>query len=242
MDAEGNPVIDVSISYGFGEDNRYALENIPQKIQLASYKYDSFMRMKDKISKAISRRHTRVNVVHLPLDTLRRKYSEIHDMIKFCFNELGTWKYVIHPNKGIGDFVGLFEQKWADEGIRLCIETFQYRKKKAIRSPLDIMEWCIRIPVVDMTIDTSHIEEIWMDHRIMKTLLQYTSVIHLSNKSRKLGQHLPFNHPEGDLNLVGFVRDLKYRYKWEGDLVLEYMPEHKHKLVKNKDYIERLLA
>ena len=43
MDAQGNPIIDVCISYGFGEDNRYALEAIPNKIQLAIYKFDLFM-------------------------------------------------------------------------------------------------------------------------------------------------------------------------------------------------------
>ena len=107
------------------------------------------------------------------------------------------------------------------------------------------MEWCIHYPeVLKMVIDTSHIEEIWMSHMIMPTLLRHTSVIHLSNQSKEkaIGKHLPFNHPEGMFNLVSFVRMLKHNYKWEGDLVLEYMPEYKHKLVKNKEYIERLLA
>ena len=242
MDAQGNPIIDVCISYGFGEDNRYALETIPNKIQLAIYKYDLFMGMRQDVSKAISRKHTRVKVVHLPLDTLRRSFSDIIALMDFCFNEFGCCKYVIHPNKNIQAFIYNFLQ-WETEGRVLCIETFPYRKKKQIRSPLDIMEWCIHYPdSLKMVIDTSHIEEIWMSHMIMPTLLRHTSVIHLSNKSRGLGQHLPFNHPDGDFNLVSFVRKLKHNYKWEGDLVLEYMPEHKCKLVKNKEYIERLLA
>jgi len=242
MDAEGNPVIDVCISYGFGEGNRYALENIPNKIQLAVYKYDLFMDMKETISKAISRKHTRVKVVHLPLDTLRRSASDIFALMDFCFNEFGCMKYVVHPNKNIQGFIYSFLQR-ETEGRKLCIETFPYKKKKHIRSPLDIMEWCIHYPeALKMVIDTSHIEEIWMSHMIMPTLLRHTSVIHISNKSKQLGQHLPFNHPDGDFNLVSFVRKLKHNYKWEGDLVLEYMPDYKNKLVKNKDYIERLLA
>jgi len=244
MDADGNPVIDVCISYGFGEDNRYALDKIPHKIQLAIYKYDLFMGMKETISKSISKRHARVKVVHLPLDTLRRNFSDIIALIDFCFNEFGCMKYVIHPNKNIQGFIYNFLQ-WETEGRTLCIETFPYRNKKHIRSPLDIMEWCIHYhEALQMVIDTSHIEEIWMNHMIMPTLLKHTSVIHLSNQSKEksIGKHLPFNHPKGMFNLVGFVRDLKYRYKWEGDLVLEYMPEYQDKLVKNKDYIERLLA
>jgi len=245
MDTNGNPVIDVSISYGFGEDNRYALDNIPQKIQLAIYKYDLFMGMKEDISKTISKTHTHVKVVHLPLDTLRKNPKDINNLIEFCFNEFGCFKYVIHPNKGIDHFVYQFMHRWEMQGLILCLETFPYKNKKMIRSPLDIMEWCIKYPpVVHMVIDTSHIEEIWMNYMIMTTLLKYTSVIHLSNQSkdRKIGKHLPINHPDGIFNLVGFVRDLKYRYKWEGDLVLEYMPDHKNKLIKNRDYIERLLV
>ena len=244
MDQNGNPVIDVCISCGFGEDNRYALKNIPHKIQLAIYKYDLFMGMKETISKAISRAHTRVKVVNLPLDTLRRSFSDIIVLMNYCFNEFGCMKYVVHPNKNIEKFIYSFLQ-WETQGIELLLETFPYRNKKAIRSPLDIMEWCIHYPSsLEMVIDTSHIEELWMNHMVLTSLLKYTSVIHLSNQSREkaIGKHLPFNHPKGIFNLVGFVRDLKYRYKWEGDLVLEYMPEHKHKLVKNKDYIERLLA
>ena len=237
-------MINVSISYGFGEGNRYALDRIPQKIQLALYKYDLFMEMKEDISKAISRTHTHVKVVHLPLDTLRRSFSEIIELMNFCFNEFGCMKYVVHPKKRIEDFIYSF-LLCETEGIQLLLETFPFRNKKAIRTPIDIMEWCIHYPsALQMVIDTSHIEEIWMNYMIMGTLLKHTSVIHLSNQSREkaIGKHLPFNHPKGIFNLVGFVRDLKYRYKWEGDLVLEYMPEHKHRLIKNRDYIERLLA
>lgn len=245
MDSEGNPVIDVCISCGFGEDNRYALDinnRIPEKIQLAVYKYDVFMDIKEDIVKAISRHHTHVKVVHLPLDTLRRSFTDINTLIKFCFNEFGCLKYVVHPNKFIEAFIYKFLYKWEIEGVTLCVETFPYRNKKKIRTPIDIMEWCIRYPGLNMVIDTSHIEEIWMNHMIMPSLLKYTSVIHLSNKSKEFGQHLPFNHPKGIHNLVKFVRDLKYNYKWNGDLVLEYMPEYQHKLIKNRDYIERLLA
>jgi len=237
-------VINVSISYGFGEGNRYALDRIPQKIQLALYKYDLFMEMKEDISKAISRTHTHVKVVHLPLDTLRRSFSEIIELMNFCFNEFGCMKYVVHPNKRIEAFIYSFLQ-WETEGIQLLLETFPFRNKKAIRTPIDIMEWCIHYPEsLQMVIDTSHIEELWMSYMVMPSLLKHTSVIHLSNQSKEkaIGKHLPFNDPRGMFNLVGFVRDLKYRYKWEGDLVLEYMPEHKHRLIKNRDYIERLLA
>ena len=91
-----------------------------------------------------------------------------------------------------------------------------------------------------MCLDTSHTEDIWFDHRIMSYLLKYTSVIHLSNRAQR-AQHLPFNSEKGDLQLVGFVRELKYKYNWSGDIVLEYMPEYQDKLIKNLMYLRRLI-
>jgi hypothetical protein len=93
-----------------------------------------------------------------------------------------------------------------------------------------------------MTLDTTHIEDVWYDHKIIRFLLQYTSVIHLSNRASGIGEHLPFNHVKGELPLIKFVRELKYQYKWSGDIVLEYMPEYHDKLIKNAKYLERLLA
>ena len=235
-------MIDVSISYGFGEGNRQYRETIPDKIQLAIYKYDIFWELKEDALKALENAGTDVRVIHLPLDTSRREKKEIMELIEFGVLKLGCTRFVIHPNKNIYQFVDHF-LKSSFPMCQLCVETFQWRKKKEIRGPLEILELCVnKFPKIAMTLDTSHIESIWFDHRIMPMLLKYTTVIHLSNRARGHGQHMPFNSPHGELKLVGFVRDLKHRYNWTGDLVLEYMPEHKHKLMKNKNYIERLLA
>jgi hypothetical protein len=92
-----------------------------------------------------------------------------------------------------------------------------------------------------MCIDTSHIEETWFDYKIMYKLLQFTSVIHLSNRAKGVGQHMPFNSEKGELNLVGFVRDLKHRYNWNGKIILEYMAEYQDKIEKNANYVKRLV-
>ena len=239
-------MIEVAISYGFGSENRYNLEEIPPNIQLASYKHDPLMEHQDKIIDALEKAGTNLLVVHLPLDVMHQDKDEVLDVI-FKFNQAFACKhFVIHPNKGIEDFLDYYlENKLMKLPVKydysLCIETFQWRKKKKIRSPLDIMEYCIREPQFSMCIDTSHIESIWFDYKIMCKLLKYTSVIHLSNRAKGHGSHMPFNSPHGDLNLVGFVKDLKQRYKWNGIIVLEYMPEHQHKLLKNYYYIKRLL-
>ncbi|MHA1815665.1 MAG: hypothetical protein ACTSX1_06640 [Candidatus Heimdallarchaeaceae archaeon] len=236
-------MIDVCISYGFGEGNRFAQETIPDKIQLAIYKYDIFMELKDDAFKALNEHGTDVKVVHLPLDTLRRELSDIDKLIEVCIYETGCRTFVIHPNKNIFQFIDHFIERWGyDNTAKLLIETFGWRSKKQLRGPLDILQVCIENPELEMVIDTSHIETLWFDHKIMPTLLKYTPVIHLSNRAKGFGSHMPFNSANGELKLVGFVRDLKYRYNWNGDIVLEYMPEHKDKLMKNKKYLERLLA
>lgn len=237
-------MIEVAISYGFGDDNRYNLEEIPPNIQLASYKHDPLMEHQDKIIDALEKAGTNLLVVHLPLDFLHQKPHEVNSLI-FKFNQkFACQHFVVHPNKGIEDFLDYYRGNRLTKGkydYTLCIETFQWRKKKKIRSPLDIMEYCIKYPEFSMCIDTSHIESIWFDYKIMYKLLKYTSVIHLSNRAKGHGSHMPFNSPHGDLNLVGFVKDLKNRYRWSGIIVLEYMPEHQHKLLKNYYYIQRLL-
>jgi len=235
-------MIDICISYGFGEGNRFEQETIPNKIQLAIWKYDVFMELKDDAVKALNKHGTDVKVVHLPLDTLRRTMGELDKLIDFCAHKIGCHKFVVHPNKNIIQFADYFIKGWGYEN-QLLIETFAWRSKKQLRSPIEILEFCNRCgPTVKMVIDTSHIETLWFDHKIMPTLLRYTPVIHLSNRAKGFGSHMPFNSEDGELKLVGFVRDLKHRYNWNGDIVLEYMPEHKHKLMKNKKYIERLLA
>lgn len=149
-------------------------------------------------------------------------------------------KLVVHPNVKIYDFMisMIYEM-----GVRqtICIENFQFRKKKEMRSPLEIIEFCVENPKARMCFDTSHAEELWFEYPSMYHLLRFTDVIHLSNRIGR-SQHMPFNTAKGDMNLVGFVNDLIPRYKWDGILILEYMKEWNSKLAKNVWYIQRLLG
>lgn len=232
-------MIHISISYGFGDDNRYHLNQIPDKIQLALYKYDLYENKRDYILERIQ--ETNVRVVHLPLDTFRIDHNLIFNMMDDIYARTGCAKYVVHPNKGILDFLWDFNKN--GRPFNLCIETFGWKSKKILRTPLEIISIIHKYSRhnMSMTIDTSHIETMWFDHKIMKYLLEHTGVIHLSNRAKKVGQHLPFNDQRGELNLVSFIRDLRFKYKWNGDIVLEYMPEYQHKLYKNSKYVERLL-
>lgn len=238
-------MIEVAISYGFGEENRYNLDEIPQSIQLALYKYDLYQKYKDEIWKAIEENNIKVHAIHLPIDTLKREFEDTHEIMVDGLKRAGCTKYVIHPNRSIRSYIDVFLQTGLN--VQLCIENFQWRKHKELRSPLNIVEACLDVVTYEdrhnlrMTFDTSHADNIWFDHRILPFILRYTTIIHLSNRSRKFGQHMPFNSSDGELNLVRFVHELKNRYKWNGIIVLEYMEQYKDKLLKNYNYIKRLL-
>ena len=233
-------MINVSISYGFGPDNRYKLKNIPVAIQLALYKYQLWEEYCDDIVNEIYQNNVRVNAVHLPFDTMRQPVHKILDMIRALSSTIFCHKFILHPNKGAEFFIQSFLTSHID--ATLCIENFQHRKKKQFRNPLFIIERCLQNPEsLKLCFDTTHAEEHWFHPHILPYILKYTSVIHLSNRiGRK--HHLPFNMQNADLNLVGFVKQLKKKYHWKGDIVLEYMPDYHHKLQRNHEYLTGLIT
>jgi len=234
-------MIKTSISYGFGKDNRYKLDRIPVDIQLAVYKYALWEENADEIVNSLYQNSIRVNAIHLPLDALKQPIDKILDLIRIGESTLFCKKFIIHPNKGIAFFIQSFLATSID--ATLCVENFQHRTKKEFRNILYIIENCIQhnTPRLKVCLDTSHTEDLWFHPHIMQYILKYVSVIHLSNRKKGKGSHLPFNMPDGDLNLVGFVKELTNRYHWKGDIVLEYMPEYHDKLFKNHGYLTRLV-
>lgn len=228
-----NTSISLRINNEFSEYENY---NLP--IQLSLYKYQLYLENKDIIFEAIKNNKYKLNAVHLPVDSTKIGIEQLFSMIDFFTYALKCKTFVTHPNKGIEYIISLFSL--SKKNSNLCVETFAYRKKKQIRSPLDICDFCIKNKNVWMTLDTTHIEEIWFDEKILRFLLKYTKVIHLSNRIGR-SQHLPFNIQNGDLNLIKFVNDLK-RFDWSGDLVLEYMPDYMNDLLKGLQYLQKLIT
>jgi len=233
-------MIDVAVSYGFGNENRYNLAVIPESIQLALYKYDLYKKYKSEIWKNVLDGNTTVRVVHLPIDCLRRDFEDTFEIITDAMKFSGCTHFVVHPNKRIEDFIQTFLA--SNLNVKLCIENFQWKSNKVYRTPLDIIERCLGHDNLSMTLDTSHSDIVWFDHRVMPYLLKHTSVIHLSNRAKGISDHMPFNSPQGDLNLVRFVNDLRHQYRWSGIIVLEYMERYNDKTMKNYEYLKRLVS
>lgn len=233
-------MINVGISYRFFDN--YPEFPIPKNIQLSYKLYEDFEKNREFILGSLEKNNINLLASHLPLDALKTDFEKVGTMIKQIAIATGCTKFVIHPNKNIEKFLDYFLRA-IPTPITLCIETFGWKSRKVFRTPLEIM-WAIERfgnGRMSMVIDTSHIESLWFDYKIMPSLLRYTSIIHLSNRAKGIGQHLPFNHGEGRLNLVSFINDLKNRYRWQGDIILEYMTEYRHKLIKNEQYIKELL-
>lgn len=236
-------MIEVAVAYGFGNENRYNLEEIPPTIQLSLYKYELYEKYKDELFKQVKDSKTEVKVLHLPIDCCKRSFTDIYNLIKECYKQFGCYHYVVHPNKGIEHVIRNFDASHLP-GF-LCIENFNWRSNKFFRTPLAIAERCYQFPhqrdFLRMTFDTSHADEVWFDHRIMPFILKHTSVIHLSNRAKGIGDHMPFNDERGKLNLVYFVKELTRRYHWSGVIVLEHMEEYKHKTMKAYNYLKKLI-
>ena len=239
-------MINVAISYGFGNENRYNVGFVPESVQLALYKYDLYLKYRDELFQQLHENKTQVRVIHLPIDSLRRDPEDTYEIMKTGLKEFGCTHYVIHPNKMIRNFIHHFLSSGLN--VKLCIENFQWRSNKRLRTPLDIIERILEENEYEgrqnlgMTFDTTHADEVWFDHRVLPFILRYTNVIHLSNRAKGVGDHIPCNDPRGKLNLVQFVNDLKRRYHWRGTIVLEYMEDYRDKVFKNYEYLKRLVA
>lgn len=238
-------MIDVAISYAIGEENRYSLPKIPDSIQLALYKYDLYIKYKDELWKEICDNNVNVRTIHLPIDSLTRDFKDTYQIMIDGLMDFGCTHYIVHPNKFIQDYIDGFLK--LNLNVKLCIENFQWRAKKVYRTPLNIIERILEQDEdggrqnLSMTLDTSHTDTVWFDYHIMPFILKYASVIHLSNRAKDHGNHMPFNSSKGELNLVTFVNDLK-KYGWEGIIVLEYLYKYQDKLFKNYHYLKRLVS
>jgi len=228
------------VSFGISnKDSLERLKKISVPIQLSVFQLEIYKELKKKVIKIIKDNEIQVNVVHLPLNSLSQEPESTIEMMDLLNNELLCEKFVIHPNKGIVQFLHYFINEKRSH-YQLCIENFPWRRRKELRSPLIIHDICKTSDNLKIAFDTSHAEEVWFDHKVLKYLVDKISVIHLSNRMGKK-QHQPFNVTNGDLQLESFVKQLSRIFQWNGDIVLEYMPEYSSYLYRNLDYLQRLI-
>ena len=99
---------------------------------------------------------------------------------------------------------------------KFSVETFG--KKKRVFTPDEIMEF--NLP---MTLDVSHVRE---DVKVMEMIENYSHnipVVHLSSRGQNF-QHYPVD--DFCIDVLAALKDKK----WQGNIILEYMPWHHYRI------------
>lgn len=124
--------------------------------------------------------------------------------------------------------------------LTIALENFPYKRKKTLRTPLDIVEVCTKYSHFSMNFDLAHLQyyDLWLDDKILPHLLKHTSIIHLSNRSSGK-THTPIK--EGDIDIEKFLKKL-IDEKWNGNIFLEYGINWKDKLLKDLRWVENIIG
>ena len=179
---------------------------------------------------------------HLPVDLDFKNLDEVRNYTIAIYkeflenNNIGNISLTLHPKYKMKLDYSAFNLPVFNlpPNLVISIENFPYKRKKSLRTPLDIVEICIKHYHFFMTLDLAHLQHynLWLDEKILQHLLKYTSIIHLSNRSGGK-THIPIK--EGDINIERFLNNLKTN-KWNGDIFLEYGISYKDKLLKDLEW------
>ncbi|MBW3016540.1 hypothetical protein KY309_02930 [Candidatus Woesearchaeota archaeon] len=167
--------------------------------------------------------------VHGPREPLNERFKHLHYKAAELAKIYGAGHVVVHPQKTPDETERLEQQKEAfkiintmrEKGITAAIETFKGRNR--ILTPRETTRYNL-----GMALDTSHLDDLDV-YEFMATY-QNIPVIHLSGKT-ETEQHQPI-----DLLCETWVEDL-LRAKWNGVLVVEYMPDLREQELKDARYL-----
>lgn len=239
-------------------NNNFLKEYSGHNLQIEFYKKNDFdFARKSHLAQKLKEWNVKIISAHLPVDLDFKNLNEIQDhiiatyqeflennnaaMSFFQDNNIINTALTLHPKYKVdldySSFSIMLENLPAN--ITIALENFPYKRKKTLRTPLDIVEICAKYNHFSMTLDLAHLQyhNLWLDDRILSHLLKYTSIIHLSNRSGGK-THIPIK--EGDINIERFLNNLKIN-KWNGDIFLEYRINYKDKLLKDLEWVKEFL-
>lgn len=225
-------------------DNEFLNQYSGCNLQIGFYKKDHFnFARKNHLPQRLKEWKVKIISVHLPVDLDFRNLDEIRDYAVAAYKEFLSEDnacLTLHPKHKIDlDYFAfnlMLENLSAN--LTIALENFPYKRKKSLRTPLDIIEVCTKCNRFFMTLDLGHLQyyDLWLDDKILPYILKYTRIIHLSNRSGGK-THTPIK--EGDINIEKFLNDLKAS-KWDGDIFLEYGMNYKDKLLKDLEWVKSI--
>lgn len=237
-------ILGISIFIGKNTEYEFLKEYSGYNLQIGFYKKSDFdFASKNHLGQKLKDQETKVISAHLPVDLDFKNSDEIeYYTIATCkeFSLQDNVLLTLHPKYKVDlDYSELNTRlDRLSFNLKIGLENFPWKKKKTLRSPLDITEVCSKYNHFSMTLDLAHLEyyDLWLDEKILGYLLRYTSIIHLSNKRGHKG-HIPIR--EGKINIEQFLKEL-IKNKWNGNIFLEYGIDYKDRLIEDLEWVERV--
>jgi len=184
--------------------NDFLKEYSECNLQIGFYKKNDFdFARKNYLAQKLEKWKIKVISAHLPVDLDFKNLNEVQNYTlatyqEFLENNNATMSFfqdsnstniglTPHPKYKVDlDYSG-FNIMLENLPINLIIalENFPYKRKKTLRTPLDIVEVCTKYSHFSMNFAVAHLQyyNLWLDDKTLPHLLKYTSVIHLSNRS-----------------------------------------------------------
>ncbi|MFQ5835919.1 MAG: sugar phosphate isomerase/epimerase family protein [bacterium] len=225
-------------------NNEFLKEYSGCNLQIAFYKKSDFdFARKNHLAEKLKNWRVKVISAHLPVDLDFKNLDEIRDFTVAIHQEFLEDNAVLtlHPKRKIDLDYSVFNLMLENlpTNLTIAIENFPHKRKKSLRTPLNIVEVCTKYNHFSMTLDLAHLQyhNLWLDDKILPHLLRHTSIIHLSNRSGGK-THIPIK--EGNINIEKFLKSLKMN-KWKGDIFLEYGINWKDKLLRDLKWVEAFI-
>jgi hypothetical protein len=184
----------------------------------------------------------KINSIHLP-NNLTLKDYKVGGIVPKLQDRLGVNMFTVHP---WADDLNDILVEVLNQNYSLCLENFPCKSKKSQNGNLFNLlarfgRYMLMSDRVGLTLDLSHMDDEIANYTVVKSVLPYTRIIHMSCRVGKV-QHLPIFRQHSDVNarnLVGQVLNINPLPVHE--IVLEYDKQYRKDLVKHIFWLKDLI-
>lgn len=182
-----------------------------------------------------------VNSIHLSNNLTLKDYKK-GGIVPKLQDRLGVQMFTVHP--WADDLDSIVQEVLNNQTYSLCLENFPCKKSKDGNLFMLLARfgrYMLMSDRIGLTLDLSHMDDDIANYTVVKSVLPYTRIIHMSCRIKKSG-HLPIFKQYSDVNarnLVGQVLNINPLPVQE--IVLEYNKEYKKDLVKHIFWLKNLI-
>ncbi|MHC4871179.1 MAG: sugar phosphate isomerase/epimerase family protein [Planctomycetota bacterium] len=234
------------------DDDLSHIEQLP--IQLAFYKRSTFKDFNhQEFIKRLQILDITVESVHAPAaDVYHAHGDEFINMLKTIKSNYQVEVITVHPQRGnrkhARSHYEKLEKQISELGVVIAYETFEkkHEERKWITQVEDMHKYfdVMKFPFLGVTYDFTHSE----NPQNLKEVREYNSkikAVHLSDArtdkpldENEKHQHLPLGM--GNYSVLEFLEVLK-AVKYQGFVILEYLPQFRHYLKEDFSLLENYL-